>query len=382
MTGTIVSKRIAIPYGCNKLNYGSMLQAYALKEYIQDRFGYQCDFLWKKGGLIKYSNIRFEKIASMLSIAIAHPSTIKPISRLAYGTLFHRKEVSHFSSETKHLYDDFKKKHYNIILCSEKELRAKSKEYYKMVICSDQLWNSYDYYIDKMYYLRFCPEEKRVSYATSMGSDTLSYWNVKKVSKYIREIPFVSVREQSAVDICEREIGVKATLVSDPTLLLDKETWCKKLDVSDNKKEQYCLAYFLKQPTTAALDAIAFFKARMPVKVIPYPYETDIITESAGPKEFIELINNAAYVLTDSYHGTLFSINFEKQFITFLKPLQKRNENTRFDNIAQVFGVGDRFAFGKEWKEIIGTHIDYSQISIKRKSFVEGSQLYLEEALK
>ena len=129
MMGTSVSKRIAIPYGCNKLNYGSMLQAYALKEYIQDQFGYQCDFLWKKGGLIKYSNIRFEKIASMLSIAIAHPSTIKPISRLAYGTLFHRKEVSHFSSETKHLYDDFKKKHYNIRYQLNKRGKNESKSW-------------------------------------------------------------------------------------------------------------------------------------------------------------------------------------------------------------------------------------------------------------
>lgn len=379
--GTSVSKRIAIPYGCNKLNYGSMLQAYALKEYIQDRFGYQCDFLWKKGGLIKYSNIRFEKIASMLSIAIAHPSTLKPVSRLVYGTIFHRKEVTHFSTETKHLYDTFKIDNYNIILCSEKELREKSENYYKMVICSDQLWNSYDYYIDKMYYLRFCPEEKRVSYATSMGSDTLSYWNRRKVSKYIREIPFVSVREQSAVDICEREIGVKATLVSDPTLLLDKETWRKKLAISDNP-EQYCLAYFLKQPSAAALEAIAFFKGKMQVKVIPYSYEADVIAESAGPREFVELINNAAYVLTDSYHGTLFSVNFEKQFITFLRPLQKRNENTRFDNIAQVLDVGKRFVIDEEWKEIVETPIDYSQITLKRESFVEKSQLYLEDALK
>ena len=382
MTGIKVSRKIAIPYGCNKLNYGSMLQAYALKEYIQDRFGYQCDFLWKKGGLLKYSNIRFEKIASMLSIAITHPSTIKTVSRLIYRTLFHRKEVIRFSSETKHLYDDFKSNHYNIILCSEKELRAKSAGYYKMVICSDQLWNSYDYYIDKMYYLRFCPEEKRVSYATSMGSDTLSYWNRKKVCKYIRDIPFVSVREQSAVDICEREIGVKATLVSDPTLLLDKETWRKKLAISENTNEHYCLAYFLKQPSTAALEAIDFFKTRMPVKVIPYPYDAGVNAESAGPREFIELINGAEYILTDSYHGTLFSINFEKQFTTFMKPLKMRNENTRFDNIAQTLGVGDRFVTGDEWKAIIDKPIDYSSISEMRKSFVEKSRTYLEEALK
>ena len=376
------SRKIAIPYGCNKLNYGSMLQAYALKEYIQDRFNCQCDFLWKKGGLIKYSNIRFEKIASMLSIAITHPSTIKPVSRLVYGTLFHRKEVTHFSSETKRLYDEFKRDHYHIILCSNKELRAKSGNYYKMVICSDQLWNSYDYYIDKMYYLRFCPEEKRVSYATSMGSDTLSYWNKKKISKYIREIPFVSVREQSAVDICEREIGVKATLVADPTLLLDKEIWRKKLAISESTNEQYCLAYFLKQPSAAAQEAIDFFKTKMPVKVIPYPYGAGVNAESAGPREFIELLNGAEYVLTDSYHGTLFSINFEKQFTTFIRPLQKRNENTRFDNIAQVLGVGDRFATGDEWRKIIDTPMDYSKISDMRKSFVVKSRLYLEEALK
>ena len=382
MTVTKTSKRIAIPYGCNKLNYGSMLQAYALKEYIQDQFGYKCDYLWKKGGLIKYSNIRLGKIASMFSIAIMHPSTIKPISKLVYGTIFHRKEVTHFSSETKHLFDDFKNKNYNIILYSDKELRAQSENYYKMVICSDQLWNSYDYYIDKMYYLRFCPEEKRVSYATSMGSDTLSYWNRRKISKFIREIPFVSVREQSAVDICKREIGVKATLVSDPTLLLDKETWKKKLGIVDNNDEQYCLAYFLKQPSAAALEAIAFFKEKMPVKVIPYSYEDDVIAESAGPREFIELMNNATYVLTDSYHGTLFSINFEKQFITFLKPLQKRNENTRFDNIAQVLDVGNRFVISEEWKDIVDIPVDYSRISMKKKSFIEKSQQYMEEALK
>jgi len=382
MTETAISKKVAIPYGCNKLNYGSMLQAYALKEYIQDHFGYQCDFLWKKGGLIKYSNIRFEKIASMLSIAMSHPSTVKPVSKLIYGTIFHRKEVTHFSSETKRLYDEFKKTHYNIILCSEKELRAKTEDYYKMVICSDQLWNSYDYYVDKMYYLRFCPKEKRVSYATSMGSDTLSYWNRKKVTKYIREIPFVSVREQSAVDICEQEIGVKATLVSDPTLLLDKGTWKRKLDVSEYHGEKYCLAYFLKQPSDAALEAIGFFKSRMPVKVIPYPYEAGGEAESAGPKEFIELLNGAEYVLTDSYHGTLFSTNFEKQFITFIRPLQKRNENTRFDNITQILGIGERFATGEEWKKIIGTPIDYSRVSEIKKSFVENSRSYLEEALK
>lgn len=375
-------KKIAIPYGCNKLNYGSMLQAYALKEFIQDHFEYKCDFLWKKGSLIKYSNIRPEKIASMISIAVSHPSTIKPISKLIYGTIFHRKETTHFTDKTKYLFDKFKKEHYSIILCSEKELREKSKNYYKMVICSDQLWNSYDYYIDKMYYLRFCPEKKRISYATSMGSDTLSYWNKRKVSKYIREIPFVSVREQSAVDICKRDIGVKATLVSDPTLLLDKKMWIKKLGISESKSEQYCLAYFLKQPSDAAKEAIDYFKAKMPVKVIPYSYEQGINAESAGPKEYIELLNNASYVLTDSYHGTLFSINFEKQFTTFMRPLQKRNENTRFDSIAQVLGVGERYVTGGEWRQIVETPVVYTEISQKRKAFVEKSMLYLEEALK
>ena len=382
MTRVGTQKKIAIPYGCNKLNYGSMLQAYALKEYIQDHFGYQCDFLWKKGGLIKYSNIRLEKIASMLSIAASHPSTIAPISKLICGTIFHRKEAKLFTAGTKRLYDDFKKTHYNIIICSDKELRVRALDYYKMVICSDQLWNSYDYYVDKMYYLRFCPEEKRVSYSTSMGSDTLSYWNRKTVSKYIREIPFVSVREQSAVDICNREIGIRATLVSDPTLLLDKETWKRKLGVIEKQSEPYCLAYFLREPSEAALSAIASMKENMPVKVLPYPYEAGGSSEIAGPREFVELLMNAGFVLTDSYHGTLFSINFEKPFITFLRPLQKRNENTRFDSIGQVLGVRERFATGEEWKKIIEMPMDFIHISAKRKAFVEKSQLYLEEALK
>ena len=233
---------------------------------------------------------------------------------------------------------------------------------------SDQIWNSSTMYIDPMYYLRFAPAYKRVALAPSFGRDFVADYNVGKMSRWIGEFASLSVREDSGVKLIKDMTGRDAINLVDPTLMVDGETWKKNLGVED-KSTNYILAYFLDKPSDSARRAIAELKESLACEVIAIPYQFDEMdycdkVVPTGPVEFLDLINNAKCVLTDSFHGTAFSINLHTPFYVFARDYgSAHSQNSRVESILKKMNMQDRF----EPKEVSQK---YSQIDFNKSEEV------------
>ena len=206
---------------------------------------------------------------------------------------------------------------------------------------SDQIWNPLlNKKVDDIYYLNFGKFRYKISYASSLGNykfDSESFNDLIKrnLQSYLK----ISTRENSAK--LERLIGKKVFNVCDPTLLLSKEEWANRLGINENISP-YILVYSLTDSDNVIKIAHLIAKKKN-LKIINigktiYHYNDVRCVLDAGPKEFVELFYNASYVVTNSFHGTAFSINFKKQFLSVKHPKSPE----RAEHILSVTGLLSR----------------------------------------
>lgn len=246
-----------------------------------------------------------------------------------------------------------------------------------IVVGSDQVWRPrYNSHIDRMF-LSFCDDMqiKRIAYAASFGTDewefTAEQTNVCK--SLAQQFDSISVREASGVLLCREHLNVDATHVLDPTLLLSVEDYTK-LCSDIPRREPFVFAYTLDQSEEKVNEIKSFAKR----KGLPF------LIQSAGPNimknDSIELwlshFRDAAYVITDSFHGTVFSILFGKEFFVFGN---KGRGNSRFDSLLGMFGVQNRVIEGTIPCD---TDICWEIIQKKLAEEYKKSIFWLQEALK
>ena len=186
---------------------------------------------------------------------------------------------------------------------------------------SDQIWVTTTLYPDPMMYLRFAPREKRVAYAPSLGRNYIPNYNKRILKKYISDVPCVSVREDEGYRLIKKLTGRDAAVVADPTMLMRSNEWDSlKSNVDLPKKYVFC--YFLDEPADDVKAAICKFAKEKNLDIVAleklgevnYPGER-IHRPTAGPGEFLTIISKTEMVITDSYHGMLFSINYHKVLV-------------------------------------------------------------------
>ena len=379
--------KIAIACGCRKLNYGSILQSYALCEVIK-KMNYDCEFVWVSGNLFKHYNIRWQKICGVFVNVLKTPSLFPKVVRSCFSVY---KSKQQFSQNAIDKFNDFKANRFNIKLYSYNELKKRQKEYKCCVCGSDQIWNTYELYMDPMYFLQFAEPSKRVAYAPSMGTDSISSYNKKVVKKYLSHFKAISVREKSSVGLLKDLIKRDVPVVLDPTLLLTAHQWEEslKLDLDDNMcASPYCLVYFLNEPSQNALKMIEETREKFKIKAIPYKYACykDDECVDAGPTEFVKLIKNADYIITDSFHGTIFSINFNKKFLVFERQYNAANsQSTRLKSILEQLDLLDRYdgEFKSELKcqDVLSKGIDYNTVNSKLMELRKESLMWLSDAI-
>lgn len=323
-------------------NYGSSLQALAGKLVLRE-LGYDCQLVGMKS-LVKGRDIRLKKLVTILyrSFVLRGSRGANALStyQKSYNKTLIGDSVTRFAQFT----DKYLQPNY----LSWRGLKKTAKDSVACFAGSDQIWNSSTMYIDPMYYLRFAPSYKRVALAPSFGRDFVADYNVGKMSKWIGEFASLSVREDSGVKLIKEMTGRDAINLVDPTLMVDGETWKKNLGVED-KSTNYILAYFLDKPSDSARRAIAELKESLGCEVIAIPYqfnEMDYCDKvvPTGPVEFLDLINNAKCVLTDSFHGTAFSINLHTPFYVFARDYgSAHSQNSRVESILKKMNMQDRF---------------------------------------
>lgn len=330
-------------------NYGSSLQVLATKTILKE-LGYDCRLVAMKS-LIKGRDIRIKKLITILirSWLIRGKNGANALSTYkgSYNKVMIGDSVTRFEQFT----NEYLEPHY----MSWNSMKRLAKECVACFAGSDQIWNSSTMYVDPMYYLRFAPAEKRIAFAPSFGRDFVAEYNKKKMSKWISDFAYLSVREDSGVRLIKDLTGRDAIHLIDPTLMVKGETWKKTLNLQD-KEENYILTYFLDKPSESARKAIAELKETLKCEVIAIPYQFDDMSYCdkvvpTGPIEFLDLINNAKCVLTDSFHGTAFSINLHTPFYVFGRNYgTAHSQNSRIESILKMMNMQNRF----EQKDIVG----------------------------
>lgn len=202
-----------------------------------------------------------------------------------------------------------------------------------MIVGSDQVWrpkyNSHLYFA----YLDFVKDKyvKRIAYAASFGVGEWEYTKEQETicSELIGQFYAVSVREQSGVELCEEHLGVSAQCVLDPTLLLDREVY-EELCSSIPKEDESILVYMVDYSEAIKQQAEKLSQSTgLPIKII----EADKgVTQNDSVAKWLAAFRDAKYVITDSFHGTVFSIIFEKNFVAI------GNERRGYDRFVSLLG--------------------------------------------
>lgn len=233
-------------------------------------------------------------------------------------------------------------------------LRQHRFEHAAFVCGSDQIWNSSGgHRFDPGYYLDFVAEGRpRIAYAPSFGSRDLPEDQHERVGGLISKFTALSAREQSGVALIQRLTGREATRVLDPTLLLTREEWLPIAADSLPVTAPYVLCYcpaFSAGLIEFARQLRRRFGYRL-VAVDTYGPTRSWLWKSigagihtfyeAGPAEFLHLVAQSQMVLTTTFHGTAFALNFQKPFLTWLRPGMP--VNTRIEEMLQKYDLSER----------------------------------------
>ncbi len=373
-------KKIAIINRSNFKNYGSVLQCYALCEAVRS-LGLESELVWVRGNLSQNYDFRLNKIVSSLFKLITHPyllkSTVKNVGDMSSRII---------NEKTVKLFNEFGKNHINQKLYTISELKKVSRNHYDKILCgSDQIWCSTTLYVDPLMYLRFAPESKRIAYAPSIGRDYIPRYNSSKMKRYISQIPRLSVRETKAQELIKELCGRDAVLVCDPTLLLCKNHY-RAIQNKVEGVENALVCYFLDVPSEKTQKKIADFAKKNGHKIVCLgsrltylEKDCDVLYPDCGPKEFLYVIDCAQRVFTDSYHGMLFSIIFEKNFISIERKYREFNQSSRQRTILEMFGLNAFYI--TEDDDIIKKQIDYKSFSKEKDDFIRDSLKFLKDSI-
>ncbi|WP_373278759.1 polysaccharide pyruvyl transferase family protein [Bacteroides gallinarum] len=206
---------------------------------------------------------------------------------------------------------------------------------------SDQVWGALN--PNPIFFLQFGSEEtKRISFAASFGDGNsfLKDIYISKITPYLKKFDMVTVREYKALEICKKAGINGAMLFPDPTLLIDMSNYNRLLS-SNPCTDKYCLVYMLEeeQKTKMSMDDIAAFVKGIGIKMI-YVASQGRFDKYAKKyptiPQFLSYIKNADFVITNSFHGTVFSIMYHRRFAVIPK---KNGNNTRIETLLSQYGL-------------------------------------------
>lgn len=242
--------------------------------------------------------------------------------------------------------------------------RLKAANFYDLFVCgSDQIWNSEAKEITGKYFADFAEMDKRASYAASFGIEEVVQSRKNEFFKYLKGLNYISVREQSGVEIVKSLTGRNAFCHLDPTLLLQADEWDKISSETMEDKQRCVFCYFLGRPSEKLLQVLNSYQIKYNVKVCSIFSEGNSTHNNVGPSEFVSLIKNSEFVLTDSFHGTVFSIIYHKPFYTFSRCGVKKSMDTRVTSLLEVLKLSERF----EPKHLTiegAPKIDYNKVDV------------------
>lgn len=352
-------------------NYGASLQAYALMTAIK-KMGYSCE-------IINFETERFVASREMFS---RKPERMKEVIKIA-------SRIPYYSSLKKRqtLFDNFTKECLEIspLYRSEQEVKVHAIDY-KCIVCgSDQIWNlSQDDApaANPLFFLNFPKEQRRVSYAASFGKWVKEAPNNENTFlPWLKQFDSISVRETSGVEYV-RSLGLECSLCLDPTVLLDADDY-ESICVDRIIPEKYILlfSWLCTDDVVQAAKKVGK-ELNLPVyNIVPPPramFKGIRRKLDVGPREFLIMIKNAEFIVTNSFHGTAFSTTFEKPYASIVTG----KADLRMKSLLEQLGLENHLVTKDELdvKRLLDT--DYENVSKKKGAVRKESLEYLKNALK
>lgn len=312
-------------------NYGSLLQSHATEQVIRN-LGYEAE-------IINYIP-RYEQ---SYRLALNGYKISKESRSIRNRAEYIIGQSANFMNSY-YFFKRLRKKylHESLLYSNKNELNLCVKNYDIFCTGSDQVWNEISAgQIDENYFLGFVNGRKPCfSYAASFGKSTVDDHNVSVVKSLLKKYDSISVREKSGINILE-EFNLKGTEVIDPTLLLDRHYWKKLTKTVIN--DEYILVYQLKGhkgfdefvKKVAETKKIKVFRVTTVLQQIPMFGKTEYLPNI---DRLLALFLNAKCIITDSFHATAFSINLNRNFVTFLPGIN----NNRVHDFLELVGLEER----------------------------------------
>lgn len=329
------------------INYGAVLQTFALQKVLSrycecEVIDYRCKYIENLYKPFNISKDRF--IRSLISTILKYRSRkIKMIKFYKFLDNNVKLSPSFNKSDLKNIEDN-----YDVFITG-----------------SDQVWNNSCAGFDKTYFLDFVSDKrKKNSYAASFGFNKIPNHLEQEYFRLLQGYNNISVREKSGSVIIKCLLGRNVSVHIDPTFLLTKEEW-QEYAYPIHQKKKYILLYSVLKP-----DKILDYATRLsretgykiiyindsPIKKINAQY-----LRCSSPEEFLGLFNEAEYVITNSFHGTVFSIIFEKKF--FAEVNSKGKMNYRIIDLLEKIGLENRII--TNYSTISNELIDYKKVNKK-----------------
>lgn len=368
-------------------NWGGVLQGYALKTLIETKIpDAKADLLIYKGSNIVYTS-RIRQVMQYSTMGIVQKVAKRLIGKrgcrellVNRTALFHAFMREQISNPRK--YDD-------------ETLIDAAREYDCLISGSDQVWNPNVGWAG-FFQAMITDECKKIAYAASIARDDLSVYERSVMMPLVERFDAVSVREKTAKVFLERysSNGLKVEEVLDPALMLSKEEWSKFSEKSTLSFDgRYAIAFFFSESRQYREKISKYCKLHgLELKFIPFARGEYIASDEKGeadrlydlgPYEFVRLFRNTQCVFTDSFHGTVFSIIFQKPFCVFERDKKSKvSKNSRLYDLLEKFGLSSRLVRDKEVFDcVMDAQIDYEAISVHLNQLKKESFAFLEKEL-
>ena len=221
------------------------------------------------------------------------------------------------------------------------DFSALDRKFDCLIAGSDQIWNPFWEGTQPVYFMEYVPPEKRTVYAASFGVQEIPEEMKEQFRKYLTQIPRISCREDRGCEIVEELTGKRPEHVIDPTFLLNREEWAEieQRPSGVRIREPYVLVYFLGRITAEARHRIKALK-RSGMSVIYLDKVLQVNTCFASPQEFLYLVNHAAAIVTDSFHGTAFAVIFNRPF-TYCVSQRGAYMGSRLSSLFKMLGCSE-----------------------------------------
>ena len=306
-------------------NYGNRLQLYA-SAMIYSKLGFTVVALVPRDNIFSYESFMWQ------------------IKRVIKKIIGRGKEISTEDIMSPERLDAFKR--FTSLVPSQEIQRddidslADYFDYFS--VGSDQVWNpEYNRYEEKWFYLKFARPDQRIALSPSIGLDRLNMWQLHKLKKGIKGFKYLSIREQKGLELIKKSSGREAFVTPDPTLVLDAKEWRTVADGRLTPSIPYVFTYLLGETSTEVNDVLEQVTDRGQIEILSLSDRQKPNEFDAGPAEFIDLIDHASHVVTDSFHAAVFSSILQTP-LTIVHREGGASMFSRLEQLSQTLGIEEK----------------------------------------